>query len=320
MDEYNSILIGVSIIIIIILIHEIIIHIQTVEIDDVYEPEIIATNNIIPNIIPNIIHRTWYSKSLSKKMYDLAYFSWIRLNPTYKMVWDSDSDCEEFMKNFDKSDKFPSTEHSSFGNEEYIAWKRIIPSAYKADLWRLCQLYESGGVYVDSYAVAVKSIDEIIEKSGLKEEKDIFISVLDCEQSSSGIHNGFIICTPKHPIVKQCINDILENVKIGKEDQIMALTGPICLSRSINRYLERDINTKHQVGLNVVDNKKYYLLQFHFGLPGNITINDEIMLYKKYDIIDCWLYQKIYKGLISSTQSYSSMNSAGTVVRDIDKI
>lgn len=297
MDEYNTILIGIIIVIVIIIIYEIAIHIQVVEIDTIKNPQIDDVNN---NYIPNIIHRTWYSKSLSKKMYDSAYYSWIRLNSTYKMIWNTDRDCEEFMKNF--------------GEEEYIAWKKIIPTAYKADLWRLCQLYKEGGVYVDSYAVAVKSIDEIIEKSGLQKEKDIFISVLDCAESGSFIHNGLLICTAKHPIVKQSINDILTNVQLGKEDQIMALTGPVCLARSINRYLGRDISTQHKVGLNVINDKKYYLLQFHFGTSGNITINNDVMLYKKYDIIDCWLYQKIYKGLISSKQSYSSMNNAGTVV------
>jgi mannosyltransferase OCH1-like enzyme len=300
MDDYNTIFIGIIIIIIIIIIYEIVIHTQTLQVNTVHESEITIINN---SNIPNIIHRTWYSKSLSQKMYDSAYFSWVRLNPTYKMIWNNDDDCEEFMKNF--------------GDEEYNAWKRIIPTAYKADFWRAIKLYETGGIYVDSYAVAVKSIDEIIERSGLKEEKDIFISVLDCEQAGGFIHNGLLICTPKHPLLFQYISDMLKNIKIGTEDQIMALTGPVCLARSINRYLNRDINTKHELGLNIINDKKYYLLQFHWGLPGNITINDEIMLYKKYDIIDCWLYQKIYKGLISSNQSYSSMNKAGTVVKNL---
>ena len=299
MDEYNSIFIGIIIVIIIIIIYEIVIHVNVIEVNSIHEPQTINTN--ISNI-PKVIHRTWYSKSLSQKMYDSAYFSWIRLNPDYTMIWSNDDDCEEFMKNV--------------GNEEYDAWKRIIPTAYKADFWRAIKLYETGGVYVDSYAVAVKSIDEIIELSGLKNEKDIFISVLDCEQAGFGIHNGLLICTPRHPLIKQYINDMLDNIKTGKEDQIMALTGPVCLARSINRYLGRDINTKHQLELNIVDDKKYYLLQFHFGPYGYITINNEIMLYKKYDIIDCWLYQKIYKGLISSNQNYASMNKAGTVVRE----
>lgn len=43
----------------------------------------------------------------------------------------------------------------------------------------------------------------------------------------------------------------------------MTLTGPVCLARSINRYLYRDINTKHKLGLNIIGNNKYYLLQFH---------------------------------------------------------
>jgi len=298
-NDYNTIFIGIIIVIIIIIIYEIAIHISVIEVNTIHDPQVTNINN---NNIPKVIHRTWYSKSLSQKMYDLAYLSWIRLNPDYKMVWNDDNDCEEFMKNI--------------GDEKYDAWKKIIPTAYKADFWRAIKLYETGGVYVDSYAVAVKSIDEIIELSGLKNEKDIFISVLDCEQAGEYVHNGLLICTPRHPLLKQYINDMLDNIKIGKEDQIMALTGPVCLARSINRYLGRDINTKHKLGLNEVANKKYYLLQFHWGLPGNITINDDIMLYKKYDIIDCWLHQKIYKGLISSNQNYASMNKAGTVVRE----
>jgi len=298
MDEYYCICIGIIIIILLIIIYEIILHLQIIEVKTINEPLISIENSVVPNII----HRTWYSKSLSKKMYDSAYLSWVRLNPTYKMIWNDDDDCENFMK--------------TIGEKEYNAWKKIIPTAYKADFWRAIKLYETGGIYVDSYAVSVKSIDEIIIKSGLQKEKDIFISVLDCEQSNFGIHNGFMICTPKHPLLYQYIQDMLENIKIGTEDQIMALTGPICLSRSINKYLGRDINIKHKLGLNDFNGKKYYLLQFHWGLPGNITINDEIMLYKKYDIIDCWLYQKIYKSLISSNQSYSAMNNAGTIVNN----
>lgn len=299
-DTFNNIIIGVIIVIIIIIIYEFAIHIQTCEIEQVNNNNFKNDNN---SIVPQIIHRTWYSRILSKKMYDSAYLSWITLNPNYKMIWNNDSDCENFMK--------------QFGDKEYNAWKRIIPTAYKADLFRLCILWKFGGTYVDSYAVAVKSINDIIIKSGLQKEKDIFISVLDAEISGAYIHNGFIVCTPQHPIVKQCIDDILINVEIGKEDEVMSLTGPICLSRSINRYLGRDINTKHNVGLNEINDKKYYLLQFHWGPSGNISINDEIMLYKKYDIIDCWLYQKIYKGLISSKQDYVGMNRAGTVVSSL---
>lgn len=298
-DSGTAIIIGIVIVVIFIIIYEVINHIQVNEIPKITQPSITKiTNNFS---VPKIIHRTWYSRSLSKKMYDSAYLSWIRLNPDYTMIWNNDEDCEQFMK--------------EFGEHEYNAWKRIIPTAYKADFWRAVTIWLFGGIYVDSYAVSVKSIDEIILRSGLQNEKDIFISVLDSELSNSGIHNGFIICTPKHPIIKQYIEDILINIELGKEDEIMSLTGPICLSRSINKYLERDINIKHKVGLNIINNKKFYLLQFHWGPSGNITINNEVMLYKKYDVIDCWLYQKIYKSLISSKQSYSAMNSIGMVVR-----
>lgn len=297
----DSLIIGLIIIIVIIIIYEIVIHIVVKEVPTITEPSD-TSNSSIKISIPRIIHRTWYSKTLTKKMYDLSFASWINLNPTYYMIWNDDENCKEFMK--------------SIGEKEYNAWDKIIPTAYKADFWRAIKLYETGGVYVDSYAVAVKSIDDIIERSGLKNEKDIFISVLDCQEASSGIHNGLLICTPKHPLMLQYINDMLDNIKNGSEDQIMALTGPICLSRSINKYLGRDINTKHQVGLNIINDKKYYLLQFYFGPYGYINIGDEVMLYKKYDILDCWIHQKLYKSLIGSSQSYSAMNKIGKIVKE----
>ena len=38
---------------------------------------------------------------------------------------------------------------------------------------------------------------------------ELEIKLLEC----TGVHNGFIISTPKHPFLKACIDKIIENVE-----------------------------------------------------------------------------------------------------------
>lgn len=281
----------IIIICIILLIITLIMYTQVTTVSDIHEA---ILNNKITNI-PNVIHRTWYSKTMNNYMYDRAYLTWVKLNPNYTMKWYIDEDCEEFMKNF--------------GEQEYLTYKKIIPTAYKADLWRACKLYKEGGVYVDSYSVNFVAIDDIIKMTGLENDKDIFISILDSATFGSGIHNGLIIATPQHPILKQYINDIVKNVAIGKEDVVMSLTGPLCLSKSI-KILNKS-NKSHEAGLN--DGiYKYYLFQHNFGIYQSISDKKTILLNKKYDFLYCLLYQKV---LNFSSSNYWYMNCIGKTIR-----
>ena len=246
--------------------------------------------------VPKLIHRTWFSNTMSNAMYKTAYLPWIKLNPSHTMIWYNDKDVELYMKNY--------------GKREYRAFKKLICSAYKIDLFRLLILYEYGGVYADSYTVPSVSIDEMISRSGLNEQ-DIFISILDCEfVVTDGIHNGFMITTPKHPFIKQAIEDVLSNIEYGKEEKSMSMTGPIALSKSIHKCLNHQI--PHQIGLNN-HQYKYYLFQFPFGLYQHIYDKNKIMFRKKMDLLYCLWYQKFYKILTRDKTNYAYANAIGKV-------
>lgn len=275
MNNYSIGLMIILFICIIILFITLIMYTQNTSVPSTQMSTVVENNSNIPNVI----HRTWYSKNMNNFMYEKAYLSWIKLNPNYTMNWYVDEDCELFMK--------------IFGEKEYMTYKKIIPTAYKADLWRACKLYEEGGIYVDSYAVDFVSIDDMIKMTGIGNEKDIFISILD----NSGIHNGLMMATPKHPFLKQYIQDIVDNVDKGKEDELFALTGPLCLSRSIDKVT----GNTHRVGLNNVK-YKYYLFNNDVGLYQSITNNGTLLLNKKYDFLYCILYQKVIK--FSSSNYY----------------
>lgn len=237
--------------------------------------------------VPKLIHRTWMSNDLSKVIYETAYLPWIKLNPSYQMIWYNDIDVENYMKQYKR---------------EYRAFKKVICSAYKMDLFRLMILYEHGGCYADSYTVPNVSIDEMIERTKLTGE--LFISILDCETIvQDGIHNGFMIVTPKHPFIKQAIEDVVKNIEHGKEDAMFTMTGPLALSKSIHKVAK---NKKHQIGLNDSNIKhNYYLFEFPFSLLyQHIYDKDKLMFRKKMDILYCFMYQKVYKFLKNDKTSY----------------
>jgi len=181
---------------------------------------IIMQNNLIK--IPRNIFQTWTTKQLSSEFKKLSQ-SWINNNPNYAYFLYDDMDCDNFIK-------------KHFDNKIYDAYCRIIPGAFKADLWRCCVLYIHGGIYVDMDTVCISSIDFFLTE-------DIeFMTPVDLNNNphigTHNLFNAFIASVPKHPILLDCINRIVYNV----ENNIIPFSnldfaGPGVLGRSMNTYL-----------------------------------------------------------------------------------
>jgi mannosyltransferase OCH1-like enzyme len=82
------------------------------------------------NKIPKNLFQTWETKNISDKFKELSQ-TWIKNNPDYSYFLFDDVDCEDFIK-------------KNFDERVYDAYCRIIPGAFKADLWRYCVLYICG--------------------------------------------------------------------------------------------------------------------------------------------------------------------------------
>ena len=115
---------------------------------------------------------------------------WEKLNPNYKIDFNLDSDCISFL-------------NDNFSKDIADLFIQIPKGMFKADLWRICKLYISGGVYADIDLVPYVSIDDIIK------DNYYFYSCL-CA-GKGGIFQAFIITTPKNPLLLQFIHSFIRN-------------------------------------------------------------------------------------------------------------
>jgi mannosyltransferase OCH1-like enzyme len=174
--------------------------------------------------IPRKIFQTWEvsQEKMSIEMINLLNKKKEK-NPTYKYFLYDSNDRENFIKN-------------NFSKQIYDAYCRILPGAYKADLWRYCVLYIYGGVYIDIDTICIGKLDDFLLK------KIDFICTIDFNKNiSEGTHNlsnGFIASVSDSKILKYCIdiivyqidNNIIPNSKLN-------FSGPGVLGRAMNIYL-----------------------------------------------------------------------------------
>ena len=173
--------------------------------------------------IPRNIFQTWVSKDISDG-FKILPESWKEKNPNYAYFLFDDDDCEKFIK-------------KNFNENIYNAYCRIIPGAFKADLWRYCILYIYGGIYVDIDTICLENIDSFLNE-------DIeFMTPIDLNNcpyyGKYNLFNCFIASVPKHPILFNCIERIVYNV----ENNIVPFSnldfsGPGILGKSVNKFLD----------------------------------------------------------------------------------
>lgn len=196
-------------------------------------------------MIPLNIFQTWETKDLSPRLEFLTNL-WKAHNPEFKYHLFDKDDREAFIK-----------EH--FDKAVYTAYMRLIPGALKADLWRYCVLYVHGGVYIDIDTMCMNSL-----KTFLKNYE--FVSMVDLNILESegryNVCNMFIACTPRHPIMRGCINRITIQVLANmRPSSPLDLGGPGVLGREVNIHLGRE-ETASVVGMEGEVNDKMFLLHF----------------------------------------------------------
>jgi mannosyltransferase OCH1-like enzyme len=249
-----------------------------------------------PGGIPKLIFKTsWQTIDKFPKEMEDALEHTIVLNPKYQVYYFDDRDVHIFMKNF--------------GPSEYAAYTKLIPGAFKADLFRYCVLYTYGGIYSDIGHIVRKPFDSIIGDSKLVLVKD------KPHNTYTGIHNALICVTKENLFMKALIDQVVENVKnnyYGTHG--LEVTGPIMMGKVFQCYYSnicnKELNEKY---LTEKDNIKIYELHkkhlnptyTHYVIESgnNVIIDTKFKNYykimypptktKRYE--DLWKEKAIYK-------------------------
>ena len=215
--------------------------------------------------VPRNIFQTWETKYISTEFKKLTD-TWCINNPNYAYFLHDKSDRERLIKKY-------------FGARVYNVYCRLIPGAFKADLWRYCILFIYGGVYADIDSICMGEIDTF-----LNEDIEFMTSVDLNNCPSMGTHNlsnGMIASIPNHPILLECINRIVYNVENNiVPPSNLDLTGPGILGRATNTFFELDETTSF-IGKEGIHNNTVHLLKFEHNTEYIKDSYDNILLQNK---------------------------------------
>lgn len=151
--------------------------------------------------IPRIIYQTYKHKNIP----EIIKNRWLQLNPDYEYKFFDDKDCVNFLLYY-------------FGNNYSKFFTFIKDGPIKSDFWRLCVLYEFGGVYADTDVIPIESIDNIVNYNTTlftsKSSKKIRNNMesLDKDKNLGELNPLIIAVTPKNPIILNCINTYMKDL------------------------------------------------------------------------------------------------------------
>ena len=229
-------------------------------------------------VIPLNIFTHWHTKDLKPGMLN-AINMMKEANPEFKFHLYDNDDCRAFIeKNFDSN--------------VLTAYDCLIPQAYKSDLWRYCILYIYGGIYYDIKFIPVNGFKliNLMDKEHFVLEQYVPLPDFDYP----GIFNGLIISKPNNIILKDTINQIVENVKIKYYGNIpVEPTGPFLLSgiyKSYYNYNNIDMFIDFlKIPQYLIIHNHYIILQIYEKYREEQDYNN-----KNKDYRQLWKERKIY--------------------------
>ena len=143
--------------------------------------------------IPKVIYQTYKDKNVPT----IVKERWLELNPDYVYYLYDDDDCYNFLI------KYYTKEHADFFKY------KIKDGPIKSDFWRVCILYQFGGIYADIDIVPHVPIDNFVDS-----DITLYTCISDPKLDQNNLNPHFIATIPKNPLILDCIN-IYMNEKIS---------------------------------------------------------------------------------------------------------
>lgn len=181
-----------------------------------------------------ISYKWFFSTSSSNNMYSLTQ-CWIDNGTNVEHLWKCHLSAIRFYKNqynFYTDYDMKNFIRKHYSNKILNQYDNIIPTAFKSDFFRYLYLYKYGGLYCDISMTHHVNIFELFKDK--YPSKITFISAID-NGHQKNIFNALILCTPKHPILKNCIDNIMKLNKNTKR-KCLDYTGPGLLGKYVKSF------------------------------------------------------------------------------------
>jgi mannosyltransferase OCH1-like enzyme len=171
-------------------------------------------------MIPRLIHQTYISRSRIPSNWETARQSVIKNHPDYSYVFWTDDDIHSFMRK-----EYPTAYHSFFVNYPH--------KIQQIDAFRYFVLYHYGGIYMDLDIGVNASMDKYLEHD---------LVLLRSYANSSYFTNALMMSSPRNAFMRQCMDALHSHQgryrHLGKHLHVMNSTGPLFLSKQLNRYTD----------------------------------------------------------------------------------
>ena len=233
--------------------------------------------------IPKVIYKTGiddYDK-LPKILKDI-FKSNLEINPNFTIKYYSDKDSGEFIKH-------------NFSKDIINAYDKLIPGAYKADLFRYCILYKNGGLYSDLTQRILKPLETFIDfkKDKIYLVKDIEHYKVNGQGSSKGIQISFIATRPGNDIFLKAIHRIVKNVK----DEYYGYNALYPTGPSLFYQLLKDYKGEYKIGLKETGQNKIVNENDETIIISKIVDHQQKILKNKDHYTVLWSNRRIYKSI-----------------------
>ncbi len=166
--------------------------------------------------IPYDVYQCWHTVHIPAGMRKTINEN-VKANPEFNFHFYNDAACRKFL-------------YKHFSSDVVKAYDALKPSAYKADLWRLCIIYKYGGIYMDA---KFKIQNPTMFKNFIYNNESTFVK----DRPYMAIYNALFYSKAGNETLKMGINEIIDNV--NNNDYTMtplSVTGPEMIGKYVYKY------------------------------------------------------------------------------------
>jgi len=244
--------------------------------------------------IPKIIYRTSPFKFDEIPQVILeSYKRDLELSPEFSMFYFDDFDCQSFIE-------------ENYGIEYLSLYNKLIPTAFKADLFRYLLLYKYGGVWMDFSMSLNTPLNKIISNFKQVYVRDRIHSVFGNSINKVAIYQGFLCTIKGTEVLRITIERCLKNIKDRNlTTSCLSVTGTILLGL-VYRELGIDGTKEPQSTKIGYINKDIYMYAYEYKQDNIILDNSTAiinikhpdhysLIYKNRDHYgELWNQQKVF--------------------------